>query len=482
MFSDIKQLFKNPFLIISLIAISTIPALYTTIFLGSMWDPYNQMDEIQISVVNEDEGSELNGETLNVGQRIEDELAKNDQFDWQFTDQATAQENLESGTTYATIFISSSVSEQATTLLNESPELISLEIMTNPGYNFVGSMMGSQGGAAVSDAISQTVGETYTSTLMDALTEVETSTEEIQSALAELESGASELASSNENLQNGLDQAAPALGPAGSQLTEGNSEITAGIETLEENLAALQEEVASGSEPMADYSFTDQNASSIINPVEVTESEITDMNNYGQSFAPFIIAVSLFVGAVAFSVIFPINRSTEHYSSVTAMSVSKLSIMAVHALLSTAVLAATTSLMFEFPIEQPLKFYGIITLWAFASILLVALLVSLLGNIGKFITIILLIIQLSASAGTFPIETAGSFYQIIHPLLPMSYVITAMREAIFSFEGHLTYSDSLIYMFAIIIGSIIILQLINFLKFRSETFESLIRKLSKIQY
>ena len=150
---------------------------------------------------------------------------------------------------------------------------------------------------------------------MDALTEVETSTEEIQSALAELESGASELASSNENLQNGLDQAAPALGPAGSQLTEGNREITAGIETLEENLAALQEEVASGSEPMADYSFTDQNASSIINPVEVTESEITDMNNYGQSFAPFIIAVSLFVGAVAFSVIFPINRSTEHYLS-----------------------------------------------------------------------------------------------------------------------------------------------------------------------
>ena len=68
-----------------------------------MWDPYNQMDEIPISVVNEDEGSELNGETLNVGQRIEDELAKNDQFDWQFTDQATAQENLESGTTYATI-------------------------------------------------------------------------------------------------------------------------------------------------------------------------------------------------------------------------------------------------------------------------------------------------------------------------------------------------------------------------------------------
>ena len=70
MFSDIKQLLKNPFLIISLLAIATIPALYTTIFLGSMWDPYNQLDEIQISVVNEDEGSELNGETLNVTEHL----------------------------------------------------------------------------------------------------------------------------------------------------------------------------------------------------------------------------------------------------------------------------------------------------------------------------------------------------------------------------------------------------------------------------
>lgn len=121
-------------------------------------------------------------------------------------------------------------------------------------------------------------------------------------------------------------------------------------------------------------------------------------------------------------------------------------------------------------------------LWAFASLLLVSLLVSLLGNIGKFIAIVFLIIQLSASAGTFPIETAGAIYQTFHPILPMSYVIAAMRESIFSFEGSLPYADALIYTIAITAGSIVTLQLINFLKFKFTSFENLIRKLSRIQY
>lgn len=112
MFSDIKQLLKNPFLIISLLAIAAIPALYTAIFLGSMWDPYNQLDEIQISVVNEDEGSELNGQPLNVGERIENELAENNEFDWQFTDQKTATDSLENGSSYAIIHIADNVSKQ----------------------------------------------------------------------------------------------------------------------------------------------------------------------------------------------------------------------------------------------------------------------------------------------------------------------------------------------------------------------------------
>src|SRR5699024_1863621 len=190
-------------------------------------------------------------------------------------------------------------------------------------------MMGTQGGSGVADAIAKTVGETYTSTLMDVLAEAAGSVNDIETALADLQQGATELQESNEQLQTGRDQAAPALGAAGSQLTEGNTEITAGLESLEENLGSLEQEVADGSAPLDNYSFTEHNADVIVSPVEVNESEITDMNNYGQSFAPFIIAVSLFVGAIAFSVVFPINRSIEIYPSSCSMFGSKLLIISI---------------------------------------------------------------------------------------------------------------------------------------------------------
>ncbi|OPA78598.1 hypothetical protein BVG16_12090 [Paenibacillus selenitireducens] len=59
------------------------------------------------------------------------------------------------------------------------------------------------------------------------------------------------------------------------------------------------------------------------------------------------------------------------------------------------------------------------------------------GNVGRFIVVILLVLQLSASAGTFPIELAPSFFQTIHPYLPMTYAIRAFRGVVSS--GDLGY-------------------------------------------
>src|SRR5699024_7315006 len=102
----------------------------------------------------------------------------------------------------------------------------------------------------------------------------------------------------------------------------------------------------------------------------------------------------------------------------------------------------------------------------------------LLGNAGKFIAIILLILQLSSSAGTFPIQTAGSLYQTLHPLLPMSYAVTAMREVIFDFEAVLSTQSTFVYLAVIIITSIVLFTVSNLLKFKFGNFEIAARKLS----
>ena len=86
-----------------------------------------------------------------------------------------------------------------------------------------------------------------------------------------------------------------------------------------------------------------------------------------------------------------------------------------------------------------------------AAYMIVTFLTVVLGNIGKFLAIILLILQLGSSEGTFPIQLSGKFFQDLHPFSPMSYVIKALRENIFNFTSDVTYLQSML-----IIGSIAI--------------------------
>src|SRR5699024_6157206 len=158
-------------------------------------------------------------------------------------------------------------------------------------------------------------------------------------------------------------------------------------------------------------------------PVTVTETEVTDVENYGQTFAPFIVAVSLFLGCIAFSVLYPVNRRTANYQNAWTMTVSKTLLIVTHALITTGILFAVLKFGFDLKIAEFGQFYLVMLMWALSAMLIITLLVSLLGNVGKFISIILLILQLSSSAGTFPIQTAGSLYQTLHPLLPMSYAV-----------------------------------------------------------
>ena len=62
-----QKISKNPWMIIILIAIITIPAIYTSVFLGSMWDPYGDADQLPVAVVNHDKKVNYEGKTLQVG-------------------------------------------------------------------------------------------------------------------------------------------------------------------------------------------------------------------------------------------------------------------------------------------------------------------------------------------------------------------------------------------------------------------------------
>ena len=98
-----KQLLKNKMLLIVLIAIIAIPTIYTTLFLGSMWDPYGKTDQLPVAIVNLDKPVEYEGNTLNVGDKLVDKLKKNKELKFSFVNSKEASKGLEDGKYYMVI-------------------------------------------------------------------------------------------------------------------------------------------------------------------------------------------------------------------------------------------------------------------------------------------------------------------------------------------------------------------------------------------
>lgn len=450
MFDDIKNLWTHKFLLVSLIAIMCIPLIYSSVFVGSLWDPYGKTDALKISVVNEDEGGKINGNDENLGNEVEKKLKDNDKFEWEFVNQATANENLEHGKSFAVIKIPSDTTKNAGSMLSKNPKKIDLKIKTNPGYSYTGAQIASKAITAVENNLSQSVREQYISEIFKGMNEIKSGYQDTSDALGEMSNAEAELISGNQQVNTGLEQLAPTAGAEGQELLQGSIQVTEGLEELKANNDKLKENIDSAINKTEEQYFNDKNVQAINSPIGASEDDLTEVNNYGQSFAPYILALSLFVGPVAFAAVYPIDKRIGEATGFKWW-LSKFVIFITQAICSALILAALCIYGFEIDIAEPGYFTLTLLIWSIAAYMIVTFLTVALGNIGKFLAIIFLILQLGSSEGTFPIELSGEFFQKLHPFSPMSYVIKALRENIFNFVSDVTYLNSML-----IIGSIAI--------------------------
>ena len=95
-----KAILKHKFFIIVILALALVPAIYNYIFLGSMWDPYGNLNRLPVAVVNLDKPSELDGQTLKIGNDLVKELKKTKNLDYHFVSEKTATDGIKSGKYY----------------------------------------------------------------------------------------------------------------------------------------------------------------------------------------------------------------------------------------------------------------------------------------------------------------------------------------------------------------------------------------------
>jgi putative membrane protein len=683
--SEFKAIFRNKKLLIPILAVLFIPVLYSGMFLWAFWDPYEQLNDLPVAVVNSDRGAEFDGEDLYIGSDLVEKLKDSGQFDFHFVDKEEGYRNLEKQDYYMLVEIPEDFSENGTTLLDDNPQKLSLKYVPNESFNFLSAQIGDTAMKEIKASLSKSVSETYAETMFDKIQEMgdgfQTASDkageinngaidlsqgakklkdnlallaekniEMTDGVAKTRAGAAELARGSKELsdgagvmagktqqlykgtqevQSGIDalaggidksragleevdaglnsaidntaklyagsqslaekigelqagaeraqagaqsigtgaaelerQLAPLMGSlpeekqaellaainqmkqgaagldtgtgslssgaselqkgAGSlaagigklnegqtklqggvnqlidgstQLDEGSNKLQAGQGEIVKNVGLLNEkmgevhqgtvrvasaaselssglnkvyegstrltdgskkladgsiELADGTEKLSEgtteYDKKLKDAANEANsvkangdtydmmaaPVDVKNEKINHVPNYGTGFAPYFLSLGLFVGALLISIVYPLKEPANRPSSGMGWFLGKFTVLTTVGIIQSLIAAGILLFGLGLEVESVPLFLLSTIITSLTFLALIQMLVTILGDPGRFVAIIILILQLTTSAGTFPLELIPRALQPISALLPMTYSVAAFKAVISS--------------------------------------------------
>jgi putative membrane protein len=206
----------------------------------------------------------------------------------------------------------------------------------------------------------------------------------------------------------------------GTDLLEGVDKLRAGIELVAQVLPSNLDKLDGSARGLADS-------------VEPALEVLAPVANNGSAFAPNMVAMALWLGAVMSAYIFNMGMLLEAHTHAPRYA-KVLGKFAFPSLISLVQVALTFSmLVFGLGIHAPSYLsFGLTMLAASLTFLAVVfLLLRIFGEAGKLIAVLLLTLQLAAGGGVMPIELSGGFFQSVHDWLPFTWVIKAFRASLF---------------------------------------------------
>ena len=168
--TDIKNIITNYAAFITIAALCILPSLYAWFNIAASWDPYAKeaTSQIKIGVINNDDGAEVEGKEINMGDLIVDGLKENELMGWQFVDDDEAEQMLEQGKFYATITIPPQFSKDITSIITSNIKKGDIIYKVNEKINAIAPKLTDKGASGVQENISKTLIETVSSTLLNA--------------------------------------------------------------------------------------------------------------------------------------------------------------------------------------------------------------------------------------------------------------------------------------------------------------------------
>ena len=245
-----------------------------------------------------------------------------------------------------------------------------------------------------------------------------------------LDSAVSGLTDASGSLAKGLSKAAKLVNKASDQLGEASDKISAFKDELDgalmsDDLATIKTMIGNDPEGLA---------VSLSGPVALDRKPVYPIRNYGSAMAPFYTILSLWVGSIVLAAMMKVSVDDELINELIPVRLHEIYLgrylfFGGLALLQATLVCAGDILFFGIQCDNPLQFVlaGWVASLVFSNI--VYTLTVSFGDIGKALAVVLLVMQVGGSGGTFPIEMTGPVFQAIYPFLPFTHGINAMHAA-----------------------------------------------------
>ncbi|MGN8752684.1 YhgE/Pip family protein [Collinsella sp. HCP3S3_D1] len=246
----------------------------------------------------------------------------------------------------------------------------------------------------------------------------------------DLDSAVDGLTDASGSLSKGLSKAAKLVNMASDQLGEASDKIGAFKDELDgalmsDDLATIKTMIGNDPEGLA---------ASLSGPVALDRKPVYPIRNYGSAMAPFYTILSLWVGSIVLAAMMKVSVDDELINELIPVRLHEIYLgrylfFGGLALLQATLVCAGDILFFGIQCDNPLQFVlaGWVASLVFSNI--VYTLTVSFGDIGKALAVVLLVMQVGGSGGTFPIEMTGPVFQAIYPFLPFTHGINAMHAA-----------------------------------------------------
>lgn len=211
-----------------------------------------------------------------------------------------------------------------------------------------------------------------------------------------------------------------------------------------------------------------QQAEFFANPVKLQENKLYHIENYGSAMTPFYTVLSIWVGSLLMSSLLTTKvEDEENKYKPYQKYFGRGLLFVIISLFQTLIITLGDMYVLGTQATSPYRFvvYALLISLLFSSIIYT--IVCILGNVGKAVCIVLLVLQLGSSGGTFPIQMTSEFFQALYPKVPFTYSIGLLREAVGGVYIPAVERDIkilFIYLIVVLVGGAILVSL----KARSE--------------